>query len=285
MSDIMAKGIKAVDLDTTDIVNRFKQINPEGWSTTLMDGKRLRRLEQADVSELDHVVTEYGSNELQEVDVIRREALKVADSYINPEGAYDIPGLMHALDNMHLEKFAAQYVADADTPSGNIAPVELAGSSDVIFTFATPEVWGEISEASKPNFKQTGLKAGDTLELIGDAGIYSEISSADTALQLDSDEWLFFTGDVIDLSGNGAITKLQLANVDGETDYGPSSLTLQQRASDANILTGQGAIAQNELDLDAKIYQDGDAEPIPVAFYMAPGTKSPSLTISEDGPS
>lgn len=285
----MANGLQELGLDQTGVVKSLMDVSPSGWKTTLMDEKRLRSLESAPVNELSNIVAEYGKNKITEKDVIQKEAVKVANSYLTPDGIYDLPGLMLALDNKHLQKFAAAYVGDADTPSGNVAPVELADSSDTIFTFATPEVWDEIasdpdnngSSTGKNNFLQDSLTAGNTLDLIADGGIDSSTSSSDTTLTLNQDEYLFFTGDVIDLSGNGCITKLKITNKDGESDYGPSTATLQERASDARVLTGQGAFIQNEVDVDAKVYQDGDAELVPIVFYMGPGTKAPGLTLPQ----
>lgn len=255
---------------------------PSGFESTFYEADRLRRLNQVTPSEvLADTVDEFSvsgtQSTLTESNVIDAVVEGWLTQFITPERTIEFPGLGLSREDDLIKKFAAKYKQDNDTPSGTIKDVARAGTDDILFTFATPEVYEEISGTSQTDFLQTGLTGGDRLDLVGDAGVDEGSNAADASLQLDPDEYLFFTGDFIDLSeGKSVITATELADVDGE-DFGPVNALFSSRLSGAHILTTQGTYATATVDIDAKVYDDGDAEVVPLAFYMAPGSKAPEL--------
>jgi hypothetical protein len=261
---------------TLEIENAIAGELPDGFDTTLVDEDRLRQLNNADTGSLSDVVADYASYDLTEQDVVRTEVQRVITSFQTPERTLEFPGT--ALEFANLQRFAAYYKADNDTPSGTVKDSLRAGPDDIVFQFASPEVYEEISGTNQADFQQTGLSAGNTIDIIGDAGADEAANSNGSSLQLDDDEMLYFTGDFIDLStGQSVLTKMQWTDVDGE-DYGPDNALLSNRLSSTHIHTSQGAWVKSTADLDAKAYVAGDAELVPIAFYMAPGTKAASLS-------
>lgn len=266
-------------MSKTTFEEAYEESLPSGFASTFFEADRLRRLNNADLSVLGDTVEEYQNFNLTEQDVIRNTAERVLTSFLTPERTIEFPGLGLAVNDTNnlLEKFAALYKADNDTPSGTIKDPARAGTDDVVFAFATPEVYDEIAGTTDTDFKQSGLSANSTLELVGDSGIDESASSNGAALSLDADEYLFYTGDFIDVSdGKSVVTGTQLTDVDGE-DFGPVNSIFTQRLSGAHVMTTQGTYATASVDIDAKVYEAGDAEIVPVAFYMGPGTKAPGL--------
>jgi hypothetical protein len=252
---------------------------PTGYKSTFLESDRIRRLNNADLSLLGDTVAEYDGKTLTETDIIENTAQRFLTQFLTPERTLEFPGLALCLndDNRYLEKWAARYKADNDTPSGTIKDPARAGTDDIVFSFCTPEVWSEVSGTAVSNFHTTGLNSGDTLEVVGDAGVDHATNQADTSLSLDSDEYLFFTGDFIDMSGGQSIvTATQLSDVDGE-DFGPVNAVFSGRLSGAHMITTQGTYATASVDIDAKVYEGGDTELVPIAWYLGPGTKAPSL--------
>lgn len=257
--------------------SRIRGALPGGWQTTLYDEERLRQLfnRQGNMGNITEVVADYGDNVLTERDIVRQEIQKVMTAFQTPERTLELPGTGLEFDN--LQRFASYYKADADTPTGTIKDVRRAGPDDIVFTFANPEVYEEITGDAQDTFEATGLTSGDTLELVGEGGLPDAGNTAGNTLTLDDNEMLYFTGDFIDLSaGQSEVTKIQWADIDGE-DYGPDDGILSTRLSGTHLFTGQGAWVKSTADLDAKVYADGDAEIVPVAFYMGPGSNAPEL--------
>jgi hypothetical protein len=248
---------------------------PDGFKTTLYDTDRLRQLENAPMDNLGDTVDDYGGATLTERQIIESEIQRVLTSFQTPDRTLELPGL--GLEFDHVLNFASYYKDDADTPSGTIKDGRRAGPDDIVFTFASPEVYEEVSGTAQDTFYQTGLTGGTALDIVGDAGADEASNSSGASMNLDDDEMMYFTGDFIDLSGGkSAVTKIQWSDIDGE-DFGPDDGILSTRLSGTHLFTGQGAWVKSTTDLDAKVYTDGDAEIVPVAFYMAPGTKAPSL--------
>lgn len=255
--------------------------SPDGYKTTLLDEDRLRELEDQQPDDgvpdnLTNTISDYRSYNLREVETIRLEVARTLSSFLTPERTLELPGTGMEMANDHITQFASYYKDDNETPSGTIKDARTAGPGDIVFTFASPEVYEEVSGTSQDSFVRTDLNGGEALDVVGDEGV-DESNSEDASLELDDDEMMFFTGDYIDLSeGKSVITKIQWTDVDGES-YGPDNGIFDNRLSGAHVLTAQGAHVRSTADLDAKIYTDGDAEIVPVAFYMGPGTKAPSL--------
>jgi hypothetical protein len=255
--------------------SRIRGTLPTGFQSTLQGSDRLRELANADMGVLNEVVEDYGQNVLTEQDVVREEVQRVMTSFQTPERTVELPGT--GLEFENIQRFVADYKQDNDTPSGTVNNERTVNTDDILFTFATPEVYAEISGNPQTNFKNDDLSEGDTLEVIGDAGLSSAGNTNGLSLELDDDERLYFTGDFIDFSGGKSnVTRIQWSDVDGE-DYGPSNGLFSNRLSGMHLFSGQGAYVKSTADLDAKVYEGGAAEIVPVAFYIAPGTKAPSL--------
>jgi len=263
----------------TTLEEVYEATLPSGFRSTFLEADRLRRLNNANTSLLGDIVEDYGSNQLTENDIIANHAERVLTSFLTPERTIEFPGLALCLsdENNLLEKWAARYKSDNDTPSGTIKDPARAGTDDIVFSFATPEVWEQVSGTAQSDYKQTGLTAGSTLNLVGNAGMDEAANTDGSSLSLDPDEYLFFTGDFLDLSeGKSVVTATQLTDVDGKS-FGPIDSVLSGRLSGAHIMTTQGTYATASVDIDAKVYEAGDAEIVPLAFYLGPGTKNPAL--------
>jgi hypothetical protein len=248
---------------------------PDGFKTTLTDSNRLRQLANADLNAITEVVADYGDNDLTERDLIRAEIQGVMSSFVTPERTLELPGT--GMEFERLQRFAAYYKRDNETPSGTVKNLRRGTVDDIVFTFASPEVYEEITGTAQDNFIATGLTGGNTLELIDQDGTVDGGQTAGTTLDLDDNEMLYFTGDFIDLSdGKSVITKFHYADIDGE-DHEPNNHLFANRLSGTHTTLSQGAWVKQTVDIDAKIYEGGDAEVVPVAFYMAPGSNVPSL--------
>jgi len=249
---------------------------PDGFDTTLLASDRLRQLNNVNVADiLGDTVEDYDGNTLTERDIVRVETERVINGFQTPERALELPGT--ALNFSYLEAFAAYYKQDNDTPSGTVKDPARANTDDIVFTFANPEVYEQITGNGQDTFKAQGLNGGTVYDVIGDSGLAETGPTNGTSVSLDDNEMLFFTGDYIDISGGeSVVSKIRWTDVDGE-DYGANDAILYNRLSGTHVLTSQGAWVKSTADLDAKVYEDGNAEFVPVAFYMAPGTKAPGL--------
>lgn len=258
--------------------NRLVGHLPTGFETTIYDTSRLRQLESAaDDGDLSSVVDDYGESQLTESHVIESEVQRAMTAFQTPERTIELPATGIEFDNGNIANFARAYKADQNTPSGTIKDTRRAGVDDIVFTFANPEVYEEVTGTNQNTFEATGLTGGDTLELVDEDGLPDGGQTADTSLSLDDDEMMYFTGDYIDLSeGQSSVTKIQWTTLDDES-YGPDDGVLSTRLSGTHLFVGQGGWVKSEADLDAKVYSDGDAEIVPIAFYMGPGSKAPSL--------
>jgi len=263
--------------DGTELLSesRLRGAMPDGFKTTLVDSNRLRQLDNADLNAITEVVDDYGDYDLTERDLIRQEVQSVMTSFVTPERTMELPAT--GLEFERLQRFAAAYKRDNETPSGTIKNLRRATVDDIVFTFATPEVYEQISGTPQDSYWATALTGGNTLEVVDQDGLPEGGQTADSTLSLDDDEMLYFTGDFIDLSdGQSNITKVQYMDVDGE-DYEAVDGLFQNRLSGTHTFAAQGAWVKQTVDIDGKVYEDGDAEVVPVAFYMAPGSKVPSL--------
>lgn len=255
----------------------WAEVTPDGFNTTLVDEDRLRELETQSLSDIGATVADYEDYQLSEENIIDLQVRRVLTSFLTPERTLELPGTGMEVAADHLKKFAAYYKDDNETPSGVIKDPQRASPGDIVFTFANAEVWEQISGEDQHDFLSSDLTGGEVLDVIGDAGADTSENASDESLELDDDEMLYFTGDYIDLSeGKSVITKIQWSDVDGDS-YGPDDGIFDNRLSGAHVMTAQGALVRSTADLDAKIYDDGDAELVPVAFYMGPATKAPSL--------
>lgn len=265
----------AIERTQTLAESRLRGSLPSGFQSTLVESDRLRELANADMSVLSEVVEDYGQNVLTERDIIRTEIQKVMTAFQTPQRTIELPGTGIEFEN--IQRFVADYKSDNDTPSGTVKDEKRVKTDDLLFTFATPEVYAQVTGQSQSTFKNTGLSEGTSLDIVGDNGLDAANNTPGASLSLDDDERMYFTGDFIDVSsGKSAITKIQWSDIDGE-DYGPDNGFFSNRLSGTHLFSGQGAYVKSTADLDAKVYEAGNAEIVPVAFYIGPGTKAPSL--------
>lgn len=263
----------------TDLEAALAESLPAGFGSTFIESSRLRRLSGVDTGNLGNTVAEYNDFKLTESDVILSEAQKILTSFTTPERTIELPGLALALQANLVASWAAEYKRDNDTPSGTITNPARAEVDDIVFAPLSPEVFKEITgdDTLSPNFKSTGLVAGDKLPVIGDKGHDTAQNTAGNPLSLDPEEQIFLTGDVIDLSqGQSVITAGEYPEIDGR-DFGRTDVIAQSRLSGAHILTMQGTFATDSVEKHVKVYDDGDAELVPVGFYLGPGRNRPDL--------
>lgn len=261
---------------------RVRASTPEGFQTTLTDDGRLRSLENQDITGIEDIVQDYEGKTLTEKAIIDFELERTITSFLTPERTIELPGTGLEYGNGHLYAFAAQYKQSDDTPTGTIQDTRRAQSDDLVFTFATPEVYNGIigAEPGDPNytanFKIEDVDEGEVVTLIGEDGFNS---ATDAKLSLADNERLFYTGDFIDVSsGKSIFNRQEWVEVDGQTeDYGPYDWLLSNRLSGANVSMGHGAYVKRDAHLNVKAYEAGDAELWPVAYYMAPGHQAPDL--------
>lgn len=252
---------------------------PNGFKNLFVESSRLRRLKQFDASTLDGTVEEYGNNKITEAEIIEAVAQRRARSYLTPERTIAYPGLNLAINDNLLHLWAAGYKKDNDTPSGTIKDPERAGVDDIVFSPLTPAVFKKITDDDtlSPNFVSSGLSGGDELPVIADKGHDTDANTAGETLSIGTSEQIFLTGDFIDLSqGQSVVSGTQYNDVDGH-DFGPTDVLMQSRHSGTHILTTQATYATDTLNLHAGVYDDGDAELVPVGFYLGPGRKAPDL--------
>lgn len=251
---------------------------PSGFQSTLAESDRLRELSNVEVK-LDDTVEDWGGNTLTEGDVIRKHVQGIMTAFRSPEaeGGATLELAATAVEFTRILAFAQLYKNDNDTPSGTIKTPQRADPDDIVFSFATPEVYEEVSGTPQNTFRADGLAGGSQVEIVGDSGLNETNPSAGASLDLDADERMYFTGDIPDLSsGQSVLSKYQWSDIDGES-YGQTPSVLQNRYSPLHAPVAQGAHVKSTADLDAKAYDDGNAEPVPIAFYMGPGSKAPSL--------
>lgn len=258
--------------------SRIREAMPSGFETTMVDTSRLRDLYNTDL-DLDSTVEDYAGYEMTEEDVIETEVQRVITSYLLPERTVEIPGVGMELER--LKQFASWFKKSDDTPTGTITDVRRASADDLIFTFATPQVYNQIAELEDGdpefvnNFNIEGVEEGDEINIIGEDGFNS---SGDGVMNLSDNEMLYFTGDFIDLSeGKSIFTAMEWKDIDGDTSYGPWDFMFDGRLSGFNLNLGQAAWLKRQGRAVLKAYEDGDAEIVPIAFYMGPGHKKPDL--------
>lgn len=258
--------------------SRLRGVLSDGFQTTLADTDRLRQLQSVDYqSILSDVVDDYRDFTLTELDVVEEQVQRVFTAYQTDDRTVELPGVGLIQTMNTVERFAAYYKTDNDTPSGTVKGPMRAGPDDIVLTPITPEVYEEVSGNATDTFDATGLTGGNTLDLVGDAGLPENNNSNNASLNLDDDEMLLFSGDIVDAAGGKSVlSQFQWNDIDGE-DYGPVPNLLTSRFSALHTFLTQGAWVKSTADLDAKVYEDGDAEPVTVGWYMAPGTKAPTL--------
>lgn len=260
---------------------------PDGFRTNFLDDDRLETLgnvlaEGVTASSTDDSLTgitrsvsEPAGSEMREVDEIDRVLDRVVSSFITPERTIQLPGV--ELNRNLIKAAAVAYKRDTDTPSGTIKPPELASNDDIVFEFVTPETYSEIGTGTAFNYIRTGLTDDTTVEVVGANGIDGGGAGSFT---LNARDWLFFTGDIIDPLDDARLTKFQWANIDGNTNLGPSPAFLGRSVSSLHMQLVPAQLVKEDVRLQAKVYDAGaaqEAEPVPVAVRLTDGANVQAL--------
>ncbi len=251
---------------------------PQAIPTTFVDGSRLEKLQNAydqrqRVLEDNVIVvpTKNGKRSIGEEEVIDMVASRVMYQFITPERDIKLPAM--ELNKKLLKGAVVLFKQDSGTPSGTLKPPELATTDDLVIQFATPQVYNRLGSGSADNFIQSGLTAGDVVQVVNDEGI---TGSGGGNLTAGDDDWLFFTGDFIDMNADSIITQVQFTDVDDE-DYGSTPAIVSERASNLHLITASGHLIKETVSVDAYAYDDGDAELVPMCLNISDGSNAIEL--------
>lgn len=164
--------------------------------------------------------------------------------------------------------------------NGNIMPPAIAGHDDIIVEMALPETYSAMLSAQDEefdefwNYIQEGLEAGDRVSLVPPLKqVVEEFGEEDDIVQkfvLDDKQWLFFTGDFVELKPDAPITAVQFRDIDGET-YNLEDLTFEYQSSDIQLGTASAHLCKSEGEIWGRADRDGVAELYPVAIHIAKG--------------
>lgn len=205
----------------------------------------------------------------------------VASSLTGFEGSVELPGLQA---NRKMLMGAVAKFKD-DVHEGNIRRPVDAGHDDIVVQFADQTVYGQHTHQAARVFQRQVSRArgsgtpGGTLN-VAPVGVNAPTGMTGT---LDADEWLFFTGDFIDLSADAGVTRTQYVSIDGE-DWEPESHYFSERDTDAQVNTISGALAKSTYDIDALLSLGTvTTEYVPVAFQIARGNVLPGNALGGAG--
>lgn len=148
--------------------------------------------------------------------------------------------------------------------NGNIKRRIDAEHDDIVVELADRSVFATMVAGDFHNFKGTVASEAATLEIVP--------RGSDTGYAtLDDDEWLFFTGDLIDFDPDAAISDVIYDNVDGKTQYNSEPVQLQFKDSDIQIGRVSAMLVKSRIDLDGYASTGGTSEIFPVAIHIARG--------------
>lgn len=148
--------------------------------------------------------------------------------------------------------------------NGNVKRRIDAEHDDIVVELADRSVFATMVAGDFHNFKGTVATEGDTLEIVP--------RGSDTGYAtLDDDEWLFFTGDIIDFHSDAIVSDVIYDNVDGKTQYNSEPVQLQYKDSDIQIGRVSAMLVKSRIDLDGYGSTGGKAEVFPVAIHIARG--------------
>lgn len=153
--------------------------------------------------------------------------------------------------------------------SGDIRPAKEAGIDDIAVGVLRSKALNHMQAGNVVNWEQTGLSEGGTIDVVP--------SGVDGTATLDENEWLFFTGDFVDLNSDAIVTAVQYKNVDGDTNKKPEDITIEERDSDIQTTETSGELVKSRVDIDAKAGFAGDTELTPICIHICKGDLVPGL--------
>lgn len=257
---------------------------PPAFQTNFIDDERLESLSKTfaagevvkDLNSTVLSIAEPRDARFTEKDVIDTVLDRVAAAFSFPERTIGLPGI--ALNRKLIYAAAKQYKKDTDTPSGTIKPPELATTDDIVFEAVTPDVYNDITGTvdQADNFIRGSLTDDQALDVIGSNGA----AGGTGTLTLNDADWLFYTGDVIDFLDDASLTKWLYADVDGDSNYGPTPAIIGRRGSSLHYQLIPAFLVKETVDIDARVYDAGvnnEAEPLNIAFRFTDGGSTQPL--------
>lgn len=208
----------------------------------------------------------FAGQRVGEEEVVRDVLTRVRDQLKLSEREFRLPGLEANTDMI----VGAVAKFKDDVYEGNLKPAETAGYDDIVVEFAREKVFDAMQATTVDSFELTGQAAAQS------GSIVPQNEGGDSTLA--DEEWLFFTGDFIDLNSDAIVTAIQYVDVDGETNLNPESVYLSERDTDIQVNTVSAELVKSKVDIDSYNAFAGATELVPVAVHIAKGENVPGLT-------
>lgn len=210
---------------------------------------------------------QFGPNSVTEEEVVQGVVGDVVNALQGFEGQVRLRGLEANLNGL----VGAVAKFKDDVHDGNVRRPEDAGHDDIVVQFADQVVYSGHSHGNF-SFQQNHSKTrgpgqpGGTLNVVPVGDRRDGVTGT-----LNTDEWLFFTGDFIELNADAAPIRTRYVDIDGE-DWDSRGHYFQARNTDAQVVTIPGALAKSTYDIDAYLgLGTVTTEYVPVAFQIARG--------------
>lgn len=242
--------------------------------SNLRDPKTLADLDKAFEKKdtiLEPDAIEFGRERIGEEEIIRDEIRRIQNQLRLSTRNMALPGLRANINNI----IGAVVKFKDDVYEGNIRPVYLAKHDDVTLELCKVLNVNGMTKKSISSWAQSAVTAGTAY------GIFPPGATADTAAcsaTLDDEEWLFFTGDIIDFDSDAAFECIEYEYVDGEQDYKPESILLSQKGSDIQLGLISAMLVKSRVLESARCTTTGSAELMPVAIHITRGSNVEGLT-------
>lgn len=237
--------------------------------STLTSSDTLDEIEEAyqgDGETLSDTALRFADFDVSEEELVR-DILDRNSTLRNSEGVIKLPGVQA---NKKAILGAVKKFKDKKDVN-KVRPAKTAGHDDLAVSFIRSKTAANMQASSCNNFKGTVSSEGEKYNVFPFKGTSGYAT-------LDSDEWLFFTGDFPDLSSDAVITAIQYANVDGEKDHNPEGTILQERDTDLQLNQESAELVKSSINIDGYGQEPGNVEIYPVAVHIATGDLVPSLT-------
>lgn len=216
---------------------------------------------------LEEDALHFGRQKVTEEEVIR-DVLKDIKTLRIGEREITLPGV-EANERMIIGAVAK---FKREVYSGNVKPAKMAGHDDIVVELAREKTFEGMQAGNVNNFAGTVATEGASLNIVPAKGISGTAT-------LDDNQWLFFTGDFIDLNSDAVITAIQYVDVDGETNYNPEGhIIFSERDSDIQVNKVSAELVKSTVNIDGYGAFAGNAEVVPVAIHIAQGKHVASLT-------
>jgi len=240
--------------------------------TNLRVAKQLSDLEKAysdRASVLEPDALEFADRRVGEEEIIRDEIRRIQNQLRLSTRDMALPGLRANADMI----VGAVVKFKKDVYEGNIRPVHIAKHDDVTLELCKVLTVNGMTKKSISTWAQSGLSAGRVGIFPPGAG-----TGAKQHATLDDEEWLFFTGDLIDFNSDAVFECVKYELVDGETDFNPESIIMSQKGTDVQLGLVSAMLAKSEVKVAGRVTTSGDAELMPVAIHICRGSLVKGLT-------